>query len=72
MPTPAENAITRRDAILTELATFVAVGPDYSIDGVSVNRAAYRQSLIDELKSLNELIQQLQGPFARPQQLRAR
>ena len=72
MPTPAENAITRRDAILTELATFVAVGPDYSIDGVSVNRAAYRQSLIDELKALNELIVQLQGPFMRPQQLRAR
>lgn len=59
MPTDLENAVARRSAILVELAAMGAIGPDYSIDGQSEQRNAYRKSLLEELKLLGELMQQL-------------
>ncbi len=57
-----ENLIVRRDAIATELAALSASKPDYSIDGESISYASNRAALIAELKDLNEIIAQQQGP----------
>jgi hypothetical protein len=59
------NLTARRDAIAAELASFTATtgeGPDFSIDGVSVNWDAHKKALLDELKSVNETLELLQGP----------
>lgn len=56
---------TRRDAIATELATFTSSsgeGPDFSIDGVSVNWGAHRKALQDELMQILSTIEILKGP----------
>lgn len=63
MATPLENAVARRDAILTELAALSSSKPDYSIDGESVSHAQNRAALMQELKDLQAVIQQLSGPF---------
>ncbi len=68
MPTDLENLITRRSAILSELATGTADGetdirrPSYNIDGQAVDWTAYRKSLLDELSQLNQAISALEGP----------
>jgi hypothetical protein len=63
-----ENAVARRSAILTELASLsssVAGGrPDVrSALGGTVEHTKYRLSLYEELRELNELISVLQGPY---------
>lgn len=65
LSTTVANLILRRDAIAAQLAAFTASsgeGPDFSVDGVSVNWDAHRLSLLNELKELNELLEQLNGP----------
>lgn len=59
MATDLDNLKTRRTAITTELASLVGK-PSYSIDGQSVQWNEYRKSLLDEFKSLNELITMLE------------
>lgn len=62
MATPLQNATTRRDAVLVELAAG-GFGPDVSEQGRSIGWVAYRNSLLEELKTLNEMIVQLNGPY---------
>lgn len=65
LSTTVTNLTTRRDAIAAQLAAFTSSsgeGPDFSVDGVSVNWDAHRTSLLNELKSINELLEQLSGP----------
>ena len=57
-----DNLLARRTAILTELNT-LASRVSYKIDGQEVDHNAYRKSLLDELKAINELIDAAQGPF---------
>lgn len=59
MATDLENAQARRTAILVELASYPAGLSDYSIDGQSEQRLAYRKSLLEELELLGKLMQQL-------------
>lgn len=62
MPTNLQNLETRKATILTELAALTSRA-DYSIDGQQVSNSAYRKSLLDELKLLNELIAMESAPF---------
>lgn len=57
-----QNAIARRSAILAELAGG-GFGPNVSELGRSVDLVGYRQSLLAELKQINELIVALAGCF---------
>lgn len=61
MATYYENLVIRRDKIAAELAVLESK-PDYSIDGESISWASMRASLVEELKSLTELILQAAGP----------
>ena len=67
MATDLENLKTRRSAILTELAALSSTAsggkPNYTINGQSVDHIGYKRSLYDELKTIDELIVALQGPF---------
>ena len=60
MATDLENLITRKSAILDELAKLTSSSaggkPSYSIDGQSVDHVEYRHSLYQELAKINELI----------------
>lgn len=60
----ATNLTAARSNLLTELAS-VTANPkkSYSIDGQSVDHNAYRASLLANLKSINELISAVGGPF---------
>lgn len=60
--TEIESLQARKDTILSELATLTSA-PTYSIDGQWVDHNAYRQSLMNELEKLNELIANAEGPF---------
>lgn len=62
MPTPVENAIARRDAILVILAS-ETWGPDVSELGRSIGLVAYRESLLRELEQLVKIIPQISPPF---------
>ena len=62
MPTNASYVETRITEILTILTT-TDWGPDVSDQGRSIQLVAYRQSLLDELKTLTELRSALEGPF---------
>ena len=53
---------TRRQAILTELSTLSA-GRSYSIDGQSVDHNAYRKSLLEELRTIQDLLATAGGPW---------
>jgi hypothetical protein len=59
------NLTNRRDAIAAELSAFTTSsgeGPNFSLDGVSVDWPAYRIALLNEWKELNILLDQLNGP----------
>ena len=62
-----DNLLTRRSNILAELAAMTSTSnggkPSYTIDGQQVDHVAYRKSLYDELRELNQQITILQGPF---------
>jgi len=66
--TDIENLLTRRSAILTELAamsTGTAGGlPNLEGGGdmVKVDHVGYRKSLYDELRDIDSLIASIQGP----------
>lgn len=65
LSTTVTNLTTRRDAIAAQLAAFTSSsgeGPDFSIDGVAVNWDAHRKALLEELKELNEILEQFAGP----------
>lgn len=70
MATAYQNAVTRRDAVLAELASGT-FGPDVSDQARSIGWVAYRNSLLEELKTLNEMIVQLAGPFFEVNRMRA-
>ncbi len=57
-----DDLIARRDAVA---AALLAIGtkPNYSIDGQSVDHVGNRESLREELKELNEMIQEAGGPY---------
>lgn len=54
---------TKANLVAQLAADSVTPSMDYSIDGQSVSRTSWRQSLIDRIKELNELIQIEGGPF---------
>lgn len=56
------NAVARRSAVMAELAAG-GFGPNVSEQGRSIDLVGYRNSLLAELKMLNELIPTLGGPF---------
>ena len=60
--TALESLQTRKENILAELATMESK-PSYSIDGQWVDHTAYRRSLLEELRLLEELIARAEGPF---------
>ena len=59
------NLTTARTRLLTELAS-VTSSPkkSYSIDGQSVDHNAYRRSLLQEIKEINELLAKSQIDLA--------
>ena len=61
------NLLTRRSNVIAELAAMTSAAnggkPSYAIDGQQVDHVAYRQSLYDELRELNQQITLLQGPY---------
>ena len=61
------NLLTRRANVIAELAALTSESnggkPSYSIDGQAVDHVAYRKSLYDELRELNQQIALAQGPF---------
>lgn len=69
MATPSQNAaqdlanaVARRSEILAELAAG-GWGPNVSEQGRGIDLVGYRRSLQDELKTLNEMIPTLGGPW---------
>jgi hypothetical protein len=57
MPTMSASLIQIRDGYLAALATDAEFPQaDYSLDGETVNRAAWRKGLMDEVLRLNKLI----------------
>lgn len=64
MPTDAQNLATIKSNYLSALAADSASpGKDYSIDGQSVSRAAWRESLFSKIKEINELMAIEDGPW---------
>lgn len=61
MATDLQNLITRKSEIISALTT-IGTAPDYSINGQSVQRSSNRRALLEELKTINELIAIEQGP----------
>ncbi|MBW3600693.1 MAG: hypothetical protein KY475_25945 [Planctomycetes bacterium] len=59
--TELEALQARKETILSELSS-LASQPSYSIDGQWVDHTAYRQALLNELQTLNELIARAEGP----------
>lgn len=62
MSTNLELLQERKTAIITALAS-AGTAPDYSIDGQSVQRSANRRALLEELRTINELISLESGSF---------
>lgn len=61
------SLITARDAIASQLATLATSSQaSYSLDGKSVSRSEYFKSLTQQLKDINELIQQADGEGGQP------
>jgi hypothetical protein len=67
MTSDLDNLKLRRSAILTELATWPTAAEGqkvtYRKGDQSFDWTAYRQSLLAELKSLNEQIAAIEGPW---------
>lgn len=66
MPTDTEIAQlkTARGTLVTALVTATASPkPSYSVDGQSVSHDQYRDSLIRQIKELDELINLVEGPI---------
>jgi len=67
MASDIDNLLTRRTNILAELAALNSTKPggkpSYSTDGQAVDHVKYKLSLYEELKSLNETIAAISGPF---------
>ena len=57
-----DNLTARRDAIAAELAALSVSKPDYSIDGESISHASNRAALMNEMKMLDEMILDQNGP----------
>lgn len=64
MASSADTAMleTRRQTLLAEIAAITSKR-SYNIDGQAVDHNAYRRHLLEELKSLNELIATSGGPW---------
>lgn len=64
MATDLENLLTIRSNLLAALADISAnPKPTYSINGQSVSHNEHRRSLLEEVKSINALIVQADGPY---------
>lgn len=64
MATDLENLLTIRSNLLASLAEIsVNPKPTYSINGQSVSHDQHRQSLLAEVKEINALITQADGPY---------
>ena len=67
MASDLDNLLTRRTNILAELAALDSTKPggkpSYSTDGQAVDHVKYKMSLYEELKSINETIAAISGPF---------
>jgi hypothetical protein len=63
MATDLANLLSRRSSILAELAALTASQPDYTKANQSVQWAALRRQLTDELKALNAMIAAFDGPW---------
>lgn len=64
MATDAENLLTIRSNLLAKLAEISAdPKPSYSINGQSVSWDQHRQSLLNEVKMINEQLAAITGPY---------
>ena len=63
MPSDLENLMTRKSAILAELAEWETGKPTYGKAGQRVEWTEYRRSLWEEVQKLDQLIAAAQGPF---------
>jgi hypothetical protein len=63
--TELEALENRKTTLLAELAA-LASQPSYSIDGQWVDHTAYRQALLNELRTINELLALAEGPVELP------
>ncbi len=63
MASDLANLVTRRSSILAELAALDGSPPDYSKGNQSIQWAAQRRQLTDELARLNEMIAAFDGPW---------
>lgn len=53
---------TRRDAVITELAALGVMGPNFGLDGVSIDWLQYAKDLRNEVLELTKAIEDLSGP----------
>ncbi len=64
MATAAENLETTLNNLCAALAAESAnPQPSYSINGQQVDWNGYRAAVMQQIKSLNEMIEDLNGPF---------
>jgi len=53
---------TRRDSLASELAVIGVMGPNFSLDGVSIDWLQYAKDLRDEIMQVTKDIEALSGP----------
>lgn len=53
---------TRRDTLATELSNLGAMGPNFSLDGVSIDWLAYATRLREEILAITDTLEKLAGP----------
>lgn len=63
-PNRAANLDTAIDQVVARIAEVTAsAAPDYSIDGVSISKASYLQTLTGQLLALEQARQRADGAF---------
>jgi len=69
MPTALEYLQTAKENLLAKIATISAnPKPDYEIDGQRVSHQAYQESLLSQIKLINQLINQ-ENPYEHKSQM---
>lgn len=64
MATVAETLTTALETLATKYAAAAAAaGPTYSIDGQSVDRTGYMESLLNQMNALRQQISLAEGSF---------
>jgi len=63
MPTLQENLQTQLDSLSAQYAALGGQRSDYSIDGQSVSNAQQGMNILAEMKRIQDMLAELEGPF---------